>query len=396
MITTLNPKNTIYSTEDDERYSGVVQVMASDHYGTGTLLYDGRAVLTAAHVATDSASETSVIFNLPSGQKTISVSKVEQYSLYDDASGNNDLAIVWLSEQAPSNALRSEIYRDTDEVGQTMSMVGYGAQGVGNSGEDDTIDVSRIAAQNKFDTTADILKDGLGTYIGWDPTSDIIVADFDNSTAAHDASGMLLDINDTGFGAQEGLVASGDSGGPAFIGDKVAGIASYVAGLNTSTKHPDIDDVTNSSFGEFAFWHRTSSYQEFIDKSLRQEYKNQITSANDVVKEITEGGTNDVTVNYFFLELSGLGTRTETSSIQYTTRDGSATAGEDYLAISGQVNVYTDESYVLIPVEILGDSVSEGNEIFYLDITNPMGGTFASGEVTLTAQRTIVDDDLFA
>jgi len=48
----------------------------------------------------------------------------------------------------------------------------------------------------------------------------------------------------------------------------------------------------------------------------------------------------------------------------------------------------------LILVELINDSSSEVDETFYLDIFNPVGGSFGGVE-KLTAMRTIVDDDLW-
>ena len=61
--------------------------------------------------------------------------------------------------------------------------------------------------------------------------------------------------------------------------------------------------------------------------------------------------------------------------------------------MSGTLNIYADESYALIPVEVMGDTKAEPDETFYLDITNPVGGSFGEGIVKLTAVRTIINDD---
>ena len=80
-------------------------------------------------------------------------------------------------------------------------------------------------------------------------------------------------------------------------------------------------------------------------------------------------------------------------SVDYTTRDGTAKAGEDYLPVSGTLNIYANETYDLIPVEVIGDTKAEPDETFYLDVTNPVGGSFGAGVVKLTAVRLIVNDD---
>jgi len=68
-------------------------------------------------------------------------------------------------------------------------------------------------------------------------------------------------------------------------------------------------------------------------------------------------------------------------------------AGSDYIAVSGKLNLYPGENQAVIPVEIVGDTVPEPSETFYLDVFNPVGGSFGEGVVKLTAVRTILYDD---
>jgi hypothetical protein len=51
------------------------------------------------------------------------------------------------------------------------------------------------------------------------------------------------------------------------------------------------------------------------------------------------------------------------------------------------------ENQAVIPVEIIGDTLSEADETFFLDVFNPVGGSFGEDVVKLTAVRTIVNDD---
>jgi hypothetical protein len=52
-------------------------------------------------------------------------------------------------------------------------------------------------------------------------------------------------------------------------------------------------------------------------------------------------------------------------------------------------------NYAVVGVELIGDTVVESDETFCLDVTNPQGGGLGEGVVTLTAVRTIVNDDSF-
>lgn len=217
--------------------------------------------------------------------------------------------------------------------------------------------------------------------------------DADIGTLANDALERLLNISGTGLGVNEGLIASGDSGGPAFINSQIAGIASYTASLHSGLTNPDIDTIANRSFGEIAAWQRMSHYQQWIDQSLRADYSNAPTTPSEVQKIVIEGNTG-TTYAYFLLQFLGVHIDpNQALSVDYTTRDGTATSGQDYLPINGKLVIYPNESHVAIPVEIIGDNLAEPDETFYLDVFNPVGGSFGQGMITLTAMRTIANDD---
>lgn len=398
MVTTptssIDPRNRAYIGEG---YDGVVRITVDGYYGSGVLLYDGRAVLTAAHVVSHaSSSGASISFETTAGNRTVQTNVIVSLPSYDAVQENNDLALVWLANSAPVTAERYSLYRGSDEIGRTLTMVGYGLTGSGATGalSGSNPNPLRLKADNRFDAEAATLKTWMEWEMGWTPKAGTqLVADFDNGTVTQDALGQLIDHPGAGLGQDEGLIAPGDSGGPAFINGQVAGIASYTADLYRGNIHPDIDEVSNSSFGELGFWQRVSYYQQWIDQSLRAHYPNAPTKPEEVQKSVSEG-TSGTSYAYFLVQFTGVRSDpNQLLSVDYVTRDGTAKAGEDYLGVQGTLVLYPDENQAAIPVEILGDTIPEPNETFYLDVTNPVGGSFGSGVVKLTAVRTIVNDD---
>lgn len=377
-------------------FDGVVRLSVGGYYGTGALLYDGRAVLTAAHLFSHGVLTGSVQFDTLAGTQSVGISTVELFPAYDAANENGDLAVVWLNSPAPAGAERYSLYRDGDEIGKTFAMVGYGQSGSGALGVMPGVagGQARIKASNQFDADMAALKRSLGGAMAWKPLADSqLGADFDDGSSAHDAFGQLMGVSGLGLGAKEGLIANGDSGGPAFINGQIAGVASYAASLATPLAHPDVDSVTNSSFGEIAAWQRVGSYQQWIDQSLRSHYVGAPTKPSEVKTAVAEGNSG-TTMAYFLLQFSGMrGDPNQVLSVDYATRDGSARAGMDYLPVSGRLVIYPNETQAVIPVEILADTVAEPDETFYLDVTNPQGGSFGPGIVRLTAMRTIINDD---
>ena len=244
------------------------------------------------------------------------------------------------------------------------------------------------------DADAATLKSAVGQVMAWTPAPGTqLLADFDNGKSVNDALGQLASLSGLGLGSNEGLIAAGDSGGPAFINGQVAGVAGYVTSLSVGATHPDVDNISNSSYGEMAAWQRVSQYQQWIDQSLRAQYPHAPTKPADVQKAVPEGNSG-TSYAYFLLQFTGV--RSDPNqwlSVDYTTRDGTAQAGRDYIAARGKLVLYPNENQAVIPVEVIGDVTPEPDETFYLDVTNPVGGSFGPGVVMLTAMRTIVNDD---
>ena len=173
-------------------------------------------------------------------------------------------------------------------------------------------------------------------------------------------------------------------------------MASYTTSLATLTTDPDINSRTDSSFGEIAAWQRVSAYQQWIDEAVRAHYPADApTRPEEVQKAVSEGDSGTARV-WFLVQFTGSRTTPDQIvGVDYATRDGTAHAGQDYVPVSGHLNLYPGTDSAVIPVDIIGDTLPEGDETFYLDIFNPVGGSFGEGVVKLTAMRTIVDDDLF-
>ncbi|WP_346799118.1 Calx-beta domain-containing protein [Halomonas sp. Bachu 37] len=384
-----------YRVLPGEGHEGVVQVVAGGFYGSGTLLYGGRAVLTSAHVIDDSDS-VSVRLDTSEGRLGLPVSRYALHPDHDIDNANHDLALVWLAAPAPVFAQRSGLYREYDELGQEVTLVGYGLTGAGLDGHrpQNSEGPVKHAVGNRFDTTGDALKAAFGSGISWSPARDSqLIIDFDDGSDAHDALGMFMGIDDNGIGEAEGLIAPGDSGGPAFIDDKVAGVTTYATSLSRNGQSPDATDELDGSFGEIAAFQRVSHYQQWIDQSLRMADSNAPSRPEDVETSIREGDDGTQLI-YFLLEFHGeRDTPDQWLSVDYATRDGTATAGEDYLAVADTLILYPGETQAAIAVEVIGDNEPEPDETFFLDVSNPIGGDFSAGVAKLTGIRTIVDDD---
>ena len=119
----------------------------------------------------------------------------------------HDVAVVTLGATLPDWVTTYALF-DGDALGAQALLVGHGAfgGGVGATG----FDGRRRWGTNRIDFT-------LGGQL---------YADFDDGTAAWDATCLALGVCDTGL-ASEAAIGGGDSGGPLFIGGRLAGVASF-------------------------------------------------------------------------------------------------------------------------------------------------------------------------
>ncbi|HZX88818.1 MAG TPA: Calx-beta domain-containing protein, partial [Reyranella sp.] len=76
-------------------------------------------------------------------------------------------------------------------------------------------------------------------------------------------------------------------------------------------------------------------------------------------------------------------------TVNYSTANGTATAGSDYTARSGTVTFAAGETTKTVTVPITGDGAVEGNETFTISLAGASGATIADGSAT----GTIVNND---
>ena len=76
-------------------------------------------------------------------------------------------------------------------------------------------------------------------------------------------------------------------------------------------------------------------------------------------------------------------------TVAFTTADGTAEAGEDYRTAEGSVTFPPNSDTALITVTIIGDTLEEENEHFFVNLSNPVGGVLTDHQ----AQCTLTDND---
>jgi hypothetical protein len=71
-------------------------------------------------------------------------------------------------------------------------------------------------------------------------------------------------------------------------------------------------------------------------------------------------------------------------SVDYATADGTAHAGEDYVATSGTLTFAPHERAKTVDVTVLADQAAEGDETFTLNLSNESSGTMVDNQAVVT------------
>jgi hypothetical protein len=113
------------------------------------------------------------------------------------------------------------------------------------------------------------------------------------------------------------------------------------------------------------------------------------SAATITIDDVTplEGNSGTTTANFVVHISSAQATDV---TVDYSTQNGSATAPADYTAAAGTATIPAGATTTVVPVSIVGDTLSEGNETFNVNLSNASGGhTIADAQAT----GTIIDDD---
>jgi secreted trypsin-like serine protease len=262
ITTTGDPNSSMYLVQPGTGFDGVTKLIITRSDGTfgcsGSLIGNGSFVLTAAHCLTDSVgrmvtSNVQATFNLTGGDQFYSSATFDVNPQWNGSlMHGGDLAIVQLASVV-SGVQPYSIYRNSDGLGKTVTLVGYGESGPGTTGGVSGSFGTKRQGENEYDAT-------------WDGTTPIlntvgqILPLFVGSPFAFDFdSGSPSDnrLGDLGLGSLEVDIALGDSGGPSFYNGQIIGVHDF---LYSVTGIPP-----TGRFGELAGDTQIANYQAWVD-----------------------------------------------------------------------------------------------------------------------------------
>lgn len=210
---------------------------------SGSLLQGGAYVLTAGHCADDFVGNMTVMLGYYNGTaavtRTVAQTDATLHPLWrgfgNSADAGTDLAILKLN--APVTTIQGYKLSTTNDVGKNYLMAGYGTVSTATSPADTDWHDWQFGhfGYNTFDVTSKNFNQALNTVMpGWGfdasyYTGTTYMTDFDSGLAVNNTLGRMAGVSGnawtsgTGLGANEALIAGGDSGGGDFVWDAATG-----------------------------------------------------------------------------------------------------------------------------------------------------------------------------
>lgn len=210
----------------------------------------------------------------------VGISAKAEFNATNSLLDGTDITILTLASAVNTITPMSFAGTSLVNVGDMITTVGFGLNGVGSTGHGGTRDGLRWAADNILDAIGAALAPG-GSAIGG--TANILNTDFDDGSAAANTLSPGVASSATPV-TNEGTTAPGDSGGPILINGLIAGVLS---GGTTS----------NSVFGDISWW--TGTFADNVRAWILSVTGGAATFVDDVV-DVAEPGT-------LLLMLLGLG-----------------------------------------------------------------------------------------
>lgn len=184
-------------------------------------------LLTAAHVVHATKDQAAITAE----GKEHKISRVVLHKDYEENRvGWHDLALCYSPDDFQLK-FYTPLYNEQDELGKAITIAGFGSHGTFASGAKDSSDGKRRAGHNILEGAADAVL---------------------FCKASSGLERLPLEF----------LIAPGDSGGGMFIGNKLAGINSFL--LHS-------DGKADGNYGDEAAFTRVSLYRDWVESEIRQQ-----------------------------------------------------------------------------------------------------------------------------
>lgn len=229
----------------------------------------------------------------------------------------------------------------------------------------------------------------VGTIIDDDPEPDISVSDVtvvegnagtrtvSFAVSISSASGRTVTVD---YATQNGTATAGS--------DYIAksGTLSFIPGVASTSVSVTINSDMTPEIDEDFFLQLSNPTNGFVLDGLGTAVIQEDDALTISDATIVEG--NDGTNNALFTVSLGVA-QTAVVTVNYTTVNGTASSGSDYIPVSGVLTFAPGETTKAVLVPVVGDPGNEADETFSVSLSNAAGTILADAQGT----GTIVDDD---
>ncbi len=272
----------------------------------------------------------------------------------------------------------------TIPAGQTTASTTVAVAGDTVVEPDETFFVNLANAQNATLTDAQ----ALGTIVNDDGA---VVVDIADATVAEGGNASVV-VSLSSASGQTITVQYATSDGTATAGND------YTVGSGALTFAPG---VTSQNVSVATLGDALDENDETIHLTLSNATNATIGDGTGVVTIIDDDPTPTLSIADVSVSEGNAGTSTATFtvslsavsgrnvSVNYATANDTATAPADYTAASGALSIPAGQASGTIAVQIIGDTVAEPDETFFVNLSNAQNATLADGQGT----GTITDDE---
>ncbi len=355
--------------------SSVTDAVLLDAQGIGTILNDDSvpaiAISDVSHIEGNSASQNYVfVVTLSNGsQPTVSVS-------YSTAAGT--------ANSSDFTAASGTLTFGDGEVAKTVTV-----QVAGDTSEEDHETFSVVLSNPVIGAFGD--STGIGTILN-DDTS-IAIADVSQLEGNSGSTPFNFSVTLTKPSALAVSVAYQTANGTATTanGDytSTSGTLNFAAGETTKTVAVQVTGDTTYETNETFVVNLSSAVNAALPDNqgqgtIQNDDPQPSISINDVAMPEGNSGTTS-----FVFTISLSNPSYQSVAVNFATTNGTATSGSDYGSSSGTITFNPGETSKTITVTIYGDTLTESNEIFYVNLSNAINATLLDGQ----GIGTIVNDD---
>lgn len=232
----------------------------------------------------------------------------------------------------------------------------------------------------------------VGTIVNDDAKPTIVISDATDFEGNSGTTPLTFTISLLQPSALSTTVSYSTSSGTALDGNDyqtASNSVTFAPGETSKTVTINVIGDQNVESDENFFVNLSSAVNGVIGDSLGVgTIRNDDVLPSLVVSDATlvEG---DGGISQMVFTVTRLNANSQSTTVQFSTSNGTATAGSDYNLTQGTLTFLANETTKTVSVPIIGNTTAEANETFFLNLSNPSNATIADGQ----GLGTITNDD---